>query len=159
MVNLYDVKAIRKTVPIYEKINPIKLMDWVKVFSQICHIKFNCQIFTKNSDNKWRFQYHANNEVSISLYFCDIQKEPYPFISIDDFTFSDRLKNAQLDQKILKAIIHHIKNLDFEMLVFCINQSYHIELCKKNGFKEMDMHKMILSLKPKFIHVPTTNHS
>ncbi|QXM05789.1 hypothetical protein [Crassaminicella indica] len=156
MINIYNIKTIRKTVPIYKKIDPIQLMNWIKTFSRICNLKFTCQIITKNSDNKWLFQYKANKEIYITLCFCDMNNDPYPYIIIDDFIFPKKYREDLLDKKILKTIIQHVKNLDFEILIFNIKEYHQIELCKKNGFKKMNIHKMTMSLKPKFIHTYKT---
>ncbi|QEK11933.1 hypothetical protein FQB35_05860 [Crassaminicella thermophila] len=142
---------IRKTIPIYEKINPIKLMHLSKTFGRICKISFTCQIFTKTSCNNWIFKYKANNTLYITISFYDKCTEPYPYIVIDDFVFPENLRKQKLDEKILRIIINHVQYLDFEMLIFNINQKFHIGLCKKNGFKQIGIHKMIVSLKPKFI--------
>lgn len=144
-------KHIRKTIPIYEKINPIKLMHLAKTFSKICNLQFTCQIFTKTSCNHWIFKYRANDTLYMSLSFYDKCTDPYPYIVIDDFIFPENLREQKLDEKILRIIINHVQYLDFEMLIFHIKQRFHMDLCKKNGFKQISTHEMIMSIKPKFI--------
>jgi hypothetical protein len=157
-MNICNAQTIRKTIPIYKKIHPLKLMNLVKVFGSICNSKFNCQILTKTHNNKWIFKYHAKEKITITLSFCDIHKESYPCIHIHEFLFSKQHQESQTDDKILKTIIRHIHNLDFECLIFHIKDSNHINLCELNSFKKSGMNQMVLSLKPKFIQVSKPNN-
>jgi hypothetical protein len=158
-MNICNAQTMRKTIPIYKRIHPLKLMNLVKVFGSICNLKFNCQIFTKTHNNKWIFRYHAKEKISITLSFCDIHQESYPCIHIHEFIFSKQYQDVQSDDKILKTIIRHIKNLDFEFLIFHIKKSDHIKLCQQNGFKKRELDQMILSLKPKFIQISKPNNT
>lgn len=151
MIYSYVGKNIRKTVPIYKKINPINLMHLTKAFSKISNFPYTCQLLTRNSQDTWIFKYQANGDIHITIYFCNKSTETYAYIMIDDFSFPKEYSNQNLDDKILKIIIQHVQSLDFEMLIFKLKESIHVDLCKQNGFKKMNIHKMIMSIKPKFI--------
>lgn len=146
--------SFRKTIPVYERINPIKLMNFTKILSDLCHIRCTCQILTRNHENTWIFKYKANNTFYITLSFRDKKTESCAYATIHDFIFPPAYTHQKLDDKILNILIKHIQHLDFEMLIFQIKHSVHISLCKKYGFKPFRFNEMALSLKPKFI--PTT---
>lgn len=151
MIYSHIKKNVRKTVPIYKKINPLKLMYLTKIFSKISNFPYTCQLLTRDSQDTWIFKYQANSDIYITLCFCDKSTETYSYIMIDDFLFPKKYRSKNLDDKILKIIIHNVQSLDFEMLIFKLKNSIHIDLCKQNGFKKMNIHQMIMSIKPKFI--------
>ncbi|TCO79351.1 hypothetical protein [Marinisporobacter balticus] len=151
MIYSYIKKNTRKTVPIYKKINPIKFMHLTKVFGKISSFSYTCQLLTRNSENTWIFKYQANHDLSITIHFCDKSTDPYAYIMIDVFRFPEKYSYQNLDDKILRVIINHIQSLDFEMLIFQLKETIHVDLCKRNGFKESNIHQMIMSIKPKFI--------
>ncbi|WZL74692.1 hypothetical protein QBE52_08390 [Clostridiaceae bacterium 35-E11] len=147
----YINRNFRKTIPIYEKINPVKLMHFTTIFGDLCHTKFTCKILTKKHENTWIFQYKANHRLYITVSFCDKSTENFAYAVIQDFIFPPLHSHQQLDNRILKLLIQHMQCLDIEMLIFQIKHPIHISLCRTHGFKPFTFNEMALSLKTKFI--------
>ena len=150
-MNLPKKKAIKKFIPIYQKVSPVKLMGLVKAFELICGAKFNCQVYTNTQEGCWIFRYIGASLIQITIGFHNNTLERDGFICIYDFSIPHQYKKERIEDRILATIINSVKHWDFEKIVFISKNKDNSELFYRNGFKPKGNGEMSLTLKTLFI--------